>query len=265
MQQNQIMLGISYLFEGLQLILQPRFRHFILVPLAVNVAIFLILTGTLLAYFDGLVSYFVQLFTGWLPEWQWLEPVVKFTASVVWILIALISVVVYGYSFSLITNIIAAPFYGLLAEKIEEHLTGRAPPPESIPSMVGRTLGRELVKLWYFITRGLGILIIAFILGFVPLANFFVPVLLFLWAAWSMSIQYVDYPADNHRLPFTLFRESLGQRRYSAWGLGGVTVLGAMIPLLNILVMPAAVAGGTLFWIRELAEQEQVLRFRESV
>jgi CysZ protein len=230
------------------------------VPVAVNVIIFFILTSMLVANFSLAVANIV----GLLPEWEWLQPLINAVAGIIWVLAALIAVVVYGYSFTIITNIIAAPFYGFLAEKVELHLSGEAPPSEPLTSMIVRTFGRELVKLWYFISRGILVFLLTFILGFIPLANFFVPVIVMLWAAWSMSIQYVDYAADNHRTPFKLFRSSLGQCRYSAWGFGGLTMLGAMIPIVNIFVPPAAVAGGAKFWLHELKHQPEVTDHRRT-
>ncbi|MCA4079158.1 sulfate transporter CysZ, partial [Pseudomonas kurunegalensis] len=34
-------------------------------------------------------------------------------------------------------------------------------------------------------------------------------------------------------------------------GFGGITYLALMIPGVNVVMMPAAVAGATLFWVRE--------------
>ncbi|MEZ5483344.1 MAG: hypothetical protein R3E73_14680 [Porticoccaceae bacterium] len=37
---------------------------------------------------------------------------------IVWVLFALLVLVIYGYSFALVGNLLASPFYGLLAEKV---------------------------------------------------------------------------------------------------------------------------------------------------
>lgn len=198
-------------------------------------------------YFSDVVDSLVAS----IPDWSWLDGIKSTIAWIISVLSAFIAIILYGYSFSVITNIIAAPFYGVLAERVEEHLTGDAPPSESIVSMIIRTVGRELVKLWYFISRGFLVFIAAFILGFIPLAQFFVPILLFLWAAWSMAIQYSDYCADNNQIQFTQFREGLAEKRFSAWGFGSLVFIGSTIPLLNIFVLPAAVAGGTILWVKE--------------
>ncbi|MFP3499407.1 sulfate transporter CysZ, partial [Pseudomonas sp. SIMBA_059] len=38
---------------------------------------------------------------------------------------------------------------------------------------------------------------------------------------------------------------------WQSLGFGGITYLALMIPGVNVLMMPAAVAGATLFWVRE--------------
>lgn len=247
MASGNLITGASYLIDGAKLLLKPQFRLFLIVPLMINIVIFIALTSLMYNYFDDAVASVVAL----IPDWDWLSGIKQTLALFISIISAFIGIVLYGYCFSIITNIIAAPFYGFLAERVEVYLTGKAPPPESVLSMIIRTLGRELVKLWYFISRGILITIGAFVLSFIPLAQFFVPVLLFLWAAWSMAIQYCDYCADNHQLQFTYFREGLAEKRFSAWGFGSMVVLGSMIPLLNIFVLPAAVIGGTMLWINE--------------
>jgi CysZ protein len=43
----------------------------------------------------------------------------------------------------------------------------------------------------------------------------------------------------------------LRERRWQCLGFGGMTYLVLLVPVVNILAMPAAVAGATLFWVRE--------------
>ncbi len=141
-----------------------------------------------------------------------------------------------------------------MAEKIEERISGQKVPAESILSMVFRTLRREMIKLFYFITRGILVFIGLFLLSFIPLINLLVPLLALLWGTWVMTLQYIDYPADNNQLPFTSLRNRLKAQRYSSVGFGGTIMFCSMIPIVNIFIMPIAVAGGTLFWINELQQ-----------
>ena len=66
-----------------------------------------------------------------------------------------------------------------------------------------------------------------------------------------MALQYVDYPADNHRVSFPALRRGLGARRLSAFGFGLPVALLAMVPVVNLFVVPAAVCGATAYWVRE--------------
>jgi len=232
--------SLACLLEGVRLLSQPQLRIFILVPLAINFVLFLFATALLIQQFSGALDWLME----WLPGW------LDFLAWILWLLFAFTILLVYGYSFSLVTNLIAAPFNGLLAEKIEAHLTGEAPPYEPLSQMIPRTLGRELLKLWYFISRGLFVALGLLLLSFIPGLNLLVWVLGLLWGAWSMAIQYVDYPADNHQLPFIDLRLHLGRFRLNSFSFGGLVMLGNMVPLLNVFVMPIAVAGATVFWIK---------------
>ena len=90
------------------------------------------------------------------------------------------------------------------------------------------------------------------ILSFIPVLNVVAPVLWFLLGAWMMSIQFVDYPMDNHQLSFTDVKEAVRSRRLSSMGFGGVVALCTGIPIVNFFVVPAAVVGATLLWCEEL-------------
>ena len=70
--------------------------------------------------------------------------------------------------------------------------------------------------------------------------------------AWMMSIQFVDYPMDNHQLSFAEVKRAVRSRRLSSLGFGGLVAVCTGIPLVNFFVVPAAVVGATLLWCEEL-------------
>lgn len=234
--------GPASLSLGLKIISHPDLRVFILIPLAINVVLFFIITAWLLNEFSLLMEGMMSYLPGWL----------SFLGGILWFFAAFLLIFVYGYSFSIITNLIAAPFNGLLAEKVEAKLTGLAPPAEPVHQLIPRTVLRELLKLWYFVSRGLLVLLMMFLLSFVPLVNIFVPIIGILWGAWCMSIQYTDYAADIHKTPFSRLRQQLGTQTLGSYSLGGLIMLGNMVPILNIFVMPIAVAGASVFWLRDI-------------
>ncbi len=234
--------AVAYFTEGAKLITQPGFRRFILIPLLINLVIFAVVTVVLFNIFNDFFSQILE----WSPSWlDWL-------AWLLWPLIAFIFLVIYGYSFNIITNFIAAPFFGLLAEKIELHLTGSAPPDETWGQLIPRTIQRELVKLWYFASRGLLVFLLLIICFFIPGLNLIAAIIGALWGCWSMAAQYADYPADNHQLPFHDVRRRLNSQPLTSYSYGGIILVGSMVPVLNIFVTPIAVAGATIYWVREV-------------
>ncbi len=122
--------------------------------------------------------------------------------------------------------------------------------------MLPRTIGRELRKLAYFAPRALALLV----LSFIPVLNLAAAPLWLLFGVWMMAVQYIDYPADNNKLSWADMMVWLRQRRWQSLSFGAVTYAALLVPVLNLLIMPAAVAGATLFWVREGGPNRQLDR-----
>ena len=101
--------------------------------------------------------------------------------------------------------------------------------------------------LQYGLPRAIGL----FILSFIPVVNLIAAPLWLLFGVWMMAIQYIDYPADNHKLGWNEMLAWLRQKRWQSMSFGGIVYLVLLVPVVNLLMMPAAVAGATLFWVRE--------------
>ena len=240
------MRGIGYFFRGLRLLNQPGIRPFVIMPVLVNILIFVLLTGFLVTQFDALLNWLVASLGDWFEWLLWL----------MWLLFAALWLVVYGYSFTLISHILASPFYGLLAERVEKHLTGQLDStPMTWKSMVAiarRSVVRELQKLVYFMPRLLALVIVTLILILIPGISALVPAIYFLWGAWSLSLENLDFAADNRGVSFADLRKTCARQRRLTLSFGAVAVAGSSIPLLNLLAVPAAVAGGTALWLEHL-------------
>jgi hypothetical protein len=65
----------------------------------------------------------------------------------------------------------------------------------------------------------------------------------------------IGYPADNHKLGWSEMLAWLRQKRRQCMSFGGVVYLVLLVPVVNLLMMPAALAGATLFWGRERGER----------
>ena len=240
--------GPDYLRQGLKLVLSPGLRLFVLLPLGINLVLFV---G--LIYFAGHeFSLWVNQLMPELPTW------LSFLNYILWPLFVTLVVLMVFFTFTMVANIIAAPFNGFLAEKVEVVVTGKDEFPAfswaELLAMVPRTLSREMRKLAYYLPRAVGLLV----LSLIPGVNVIAAPLWLMFGVWMMAIQYIDYPADNHKLSWQDMLAWLRRKRWASLSFGGSVYLVLLIPVVNILMMPAAVAGATVFWVRERGDARLV-------
>jgi CysZ protein len=101
----------------------------------------------------------------------------------------------------------------------------------------------------YYLPRALVLLIVSLLLSFIPGVNAISPLLWLLFSMWMLAVELTDYAVDNEGLPFGHVLALLKRRRLTAFGFGGAALAGTYVPLLNLFVLPAAVAGSVLFWL----------------
>ncbi len=231
---NSPVYAVRCLARGVGLLRHPQLRKFVLIPLAIN---FFLFAGAF-----ALTSYFFADFLGWLiPAWlDWLR-------WLLWPLFGTIFILITFFSFTLVANLLASPFYDKLAWQTEVLLTGDEPRPAEtrLFKAMAREMTAELRRLGYFIVR----LIPLGLLSVIPGLNLIAPFLWLIFNAWFLALEYTAYPLANHGLLFPEQRQILAQARLGTLSLGGLIMLGVGVPLLNILIPPAAVIGATIYFI----------------
>lgn len=233
--------GVHYLFRGFRLLKNERLWHLIVIPLIINILLFSGLFALGLHWMNAFTTWLNAHLPSWLVWLDWL----------IWLLFLFAGIIVMVYTFTLFANIIGAPFYGLLAEKIEKLETG-----EEIPGLGGfrgflRLIPYVLKQQWrlfcYYAPRA----IVCIVLFFIPVVQLAAPFIWFILNAWMMNIQYMSYPMENHQLSFSVMKSQFRAHRSLSLGFGSIIMLGMMVPIVNLFVMPAAAAGGTLLWIEK--------------
>ncbi len=236
--------GVSYFFRGFSLLKTKGLKRFVLVPLAVNFVLFITAFNMLLNYLGEYITWVNENIPDWL---SWLE-------FLLFPFVVIAIIVLFGMFFTTVANWLAAPFNGVLAERVEMKLTGREPQQDTITAIIKatpHTLLREWRKLTYFIPRMIGFFLIGW---FFPVIG---QLIWFLFIAWVLAIQYCDYAFDNNRYDFDYMRHILGHNKSACFGFGGAVSIVTAMPLINLIVMPAAICGATLMWVEQLEEQAQ--------
>jgi CysZ protein len=233
--------GARYALAGFRLIMAPRLRRFVIIPVFVNIVLFIGGGILLINWIDQLSSGLVD----WLPDWlDWLS-------YLLWPLFLLLFIGLVLFGFSALANLIGAPFNSVLAERCAT-LLGASPSASSrsLRAEVVMALKGELHKLSYYLIRALPLALLTLIPGIGMLASLGLLSL----TMWMLGLAYMDYPLGNSGLAFNQQRALLARRRLLVLGFGAMVFVLTLIPVVNFLVMPAAVCGATQLWISEQHE-----------
>lgn len=235
--------GIQSLLAGFSLLNQPGVRLFVIIPLLINTLLFAAVIWYGAQQLEQLIAWLQGQLSGW---WEWLDWILW----LLWPLFVALSLLLVFFGFSILANLIAAPFNGYLAAAVEQHLTGTWPDDggslKQLPREIVKAIGGEVRKLLYFALWALPLLL----LFIIPLVNMAAPVIWFLFGAWMLALEYMDFPLGNHGHSFPDIRRVVARQRPAAFGFGMAALLLSMIPVLNFIVMPVAVAGATRLSIR---------------
>jgi len=225
---NNPIAAVGYFLQGLKLLVSPELRSFLIIPVLINLALYSVALVLGYYYMNDLINSFIP---GWL---QWLD-------WILWPLFFICFFIAGFFTFTVIANIIAAPFYGKLAAKTLAIITGQAAATAEQP--IAKVMAAEFKRVAYLATRALPLLV----LFVIPGLNVIAPFLWALFGAWGMALEYMAYPLENEGVLFSEQKQFAKEIRLGALSFGGLTMVGLTLPVLNIVVAPAAVIGATIY------------------
>lgn len=232
--------GIFYPIKALWFIIRhPSVWPWCIVPVIINIAVLYFSWGWLTEFLGSIFgSYFVG--NSW---WEsGLRYVMTFLSFMIRIAAMLVLFIVVG-------TVAALPFNDFLSEQTDKIANRWADP---LPFSIRRTIKALTVTLLQEVKRlSVYVIIITplFLLSFIPIFAPFTLAIKLIITALFFATDFLSYPLERRGV--LLFREKMKfARRYGAVSVGfglGVTCL-AMIPLINFLLFPLAVVGGTLMF-----------------
>src|SRR5574344_245908 len=230
--------SINYLVQGIKIALSKECRSYVIIPILINLVLLSTLGYLSYSYISSLIF---SLF----------EEIPEFFRFIAYILATFISIMIFFaacYIFSTVATIIASPFYGLLADKVEMKLEGTHGDDMTVWQLINdvpRILKRECKKQLFFLPLAL----LCLIFTFVPVVNLIAPFLWFALTAWMGCLQYCDYAYDNYKIAFNSMQRDLRTNPMATFSFGAVVALTLTVPLLNIIIPPAAVCAGTKYFV----------------
>lgn len=258
--------GFKYAFKGFSLISKTGVRRYAIVPLLVNTLLFSVAVYVGFQQFGGWMNSFLGGIS-WLPDM--IETAITW---VLWPLFAILIIIATYYSFTMIANLIAAPFNAMLSYKVEQYLRGSlrgqhgaeqdsteqdsASKQEmnvvepTLASVASRSIGSEVKKIIHMLKW----LIVLLIITVIPGVNLVAPFAWMIYGAWMLSLEYMDYPMSNHEMYFKEEISLLKRNRFLSLGFGSGVMLLTLIPVVNFFAMPVSVASSTALWVDRLSE-----------
>ncbi|KTC65158.1 putative sulfate transport protein CysZ (plasmid) [Legionella adelaidensis] len=229
--------GAGYLFRGAKHLLTPGLKRFVVLPILFNFLLFTGLFFLLYHYLFPFADYYIKQLPAWLSFLHGFLVVVLFISTFL----------LFLSMFTVLFNIVAAPFNGLLAERAQLALFKSEIPSLSFMQITLRSIKRQMQFLGYFFPRFIALLL----LFFVPFIQPVYPFIWFFFNAWMLSVQYQDFAMDNNLNSFGEMQEKIKQYKLLSLGFGSIINLASFIPVLNLFTMPAAVIGSVILFCEQ--------------
>jgi CysZ protein len=240
--------GVGYALRGARFVYvqHPRLSRLWLPPVVITAIALIATTWAAFAWRDDVVG------------WLWPEPggsgagaiaarglhtALELLAAV---LMALTGVVVVA----LASSLICAPFNDALSEAVERIHTGGEGTSLRLSVLLRdtlRSIGLQLLKLGAYAAIMGPMFVISFALPGV--GGVLYTAIAFVVTALFLAIDYVDFAATRRGLDARARMRAALRQWPAMLGLGAAIWVLLFVPLLNVLFMPAAVAGGTLLFL----------------
>lgn len=233
--------GFAYVFRAPRFLLKhPGLLRFVVIPFVINLLVF-----SLTVYFG--LDLFNHLLEQYLPQGEtWYLAVLYYLA---WVVAGLLTTVMVFFSFTVVGNLLAAPFNELLSERIEILVTGTE---EANPFALarfcaesGRAMLIELKKQLFFIVGMIMLLLINLVPGFGPIIY---AVLAPLFILFFLVIEYLGFVLVRKQVGFSRQQRYVFKHPLLMVGFGCAVFCLLAIPLLQFFCIPLAVSGATLLW-----------------
>ena len=240
--------GISYPFKGMKFVFleHPGLIRYWIFPIFITIAAVIGAWWGSWHYSDSLTNLVWEEPTGD----GFLDGFLLGLHNIVDTLVFLVLLATSLFVLMSLSSAIAGPFNAALSAEVERLVNGNKAPDTGLAGAVQdiiRMIALELLKMALY----LGIMAPLFI------CSFFIPVVGqalysifgFVFTAFYFGMDYIDYPAERRGMGAgARFKYARG-RFMPTMGLGAGVWIFLFVPFLNLLFMPAAVAGGTLMFL----------------
>lgn len=240
---QQIKLGLKSYGKAFSFIFKNKLGWTFLIPVVLNILLFAVAQNYIIELIDYIKSF--------VEEWSFIKDSDFLSGAMSVVLgffIEILFFIAFAYLGGYIVLIIMAPLLSYISEKTEQILTGNDY-GFNFGYLIKDTLRGIIMAIKNMIIE-IGFLILAFILGFIPIIGWFAAIALFFISAYFYGFSFIDY--NNERQRLTVKESTAMVKKYKGIAIsnGGVFAVSLLIPFcgsyLALFVAILSVVAATL-------------------
>ena len=226
-------LGINSYVDALTFIFKNKLIIYFIFPILLNILVFSLGIWGTSTISDWALTSINNLIH---PEtWTFYasDVIYKILEWSLWILIRIFFFFFYVWFGGYIILMLMSPVYAFLSEKVEEILTGKKF-PYSLNQFIDDIIRGILLALRNLFIE-LGVTILLFILGFIPVIGWLTPIAIFIVASYYYGFSFLDYSLERKRMNIHSSSEFVKNNGGLAIANGAIFSLTLAIPYIGVL------------------------------
>jgi len=233
--------GAGYLAQGFGFVFSrhPSLIKYCLLPLLINLLVFVGVGVGLYFYYGDIVSWIWARPDSWLMRILW---------YLLYVFIFLVVILLSYLTFFVLQAILSAPFNDLLSERTEKLAFGHEPPPFSVGFLLkglGKTVAHEVAKMGLYVAVMVPLLLLSVL---ATVLSPVVSVVGFYFTAIFFAYDFMDFSMGRRLWSFSRKWGALKKNRALTFGFGAALAGALLIPVFGLLCLPMAAVGGTLLF-----------------
>jgi len=236
---DQIAKGFTIPFQGLKFLFSnKKLFTYVSLPVLINLVLYALITFLFVRFMSGSLDF--------LPMDVWYGKFLYFLIIGVGVVLLLFLLI---FAFVAITNILGAPFYEFLSRKTskilktedkeEKHTT-----KENL-KILWESFGSGIKRILIFLASQIMLLIISL---FPLIGATIITIFNILITSWFLAMEFLDFEFDRREWTFDQKMQAWKKHRWSMLGFGLGALLGSLLPVFNLIFLPACVVGASLYY-----------------
>ena len=224
---QQFFSTLPLLMKGFGFIFRNKMQWFLLIPFIINIILYMGGFFIMESVFHSLQSYFEVSIKSYFSDGMF-----RFVSGFLHVLIQVLYFLLFLIYGGFLMLMVLSPVLSYISEKTEKIVTGKDSGSFKFTQFLN-DFWRGLKLTFRNMFLETGILILMFFIGFIPVINLFIPIVLFFVTAYFYGFSFMDY--QNERNGLTV-KESIAFVRNNkglAAGSGAIFTFALMIPIIG--------------------------------